>query len=72
MEQKDGAGMCKIAPFGMECEHEEYQELCISCLRHHLSQALSDMIQTIPILRDFAPEYHCPDFTIKKRGEKNE
>ena len=51
--------MCDIAPFQMKCEYE-YDLIC--CQAHHLYQALNNMYQLIPIVRNFVGEYHCPDF----------
>lgn len=55
--------MCDIAPFQMKCEYDECDLLC--CRTHHLYQELSNLYQSIPIVRKFVKEYHCPDFEPK-------
>ena len=61
--------MCDISPFQMKCEYDDVQHDLICCGVHHLYQALSNIYQSIPIVREFVGEYHCPDFE-PKRGDQ--
>lgn len=54
--------MCDIAPFQMKCEYEDYD--CVSCAVHHLYQAFSNLLQSIPIVKRFTEPYKCPQFEI--------
>lgn len=55
--------MCDIAPFQMGCEFDGCNLLC--CRVHHLYQALSNLYQEIPIVKEIVSEYYCPDFKRK-------
>ena len=62
--------MCDIAPLQMKCEYDKYPHL-LCCQIHHLYQAFSNLYQSIPIIRAFVSEYHCPDFKPLKEGEQD-
>ena len=62
--------MCDIAPLQMKCEYDKYPHL-LCCQMHHLYQAISNLYQSIPIIRAFVSEYHCPDFEPLKVGEQD-
>lgn len=57
--------MCDIAPFQMKCKYDDFKHDLTCCQAHYLCQALSNMYQLIPIVREFIGEYHCPDFEPK-------
>ena len=62
--------MCDIAPLQMKCKYDKYPGL-FCCQIHHLCQAFNNLYQSIPIIRVFISEYHCPDFDPLKAGEQN-
>ena len=61
--------MCDIAPFQMKCEYDDFQHDLFCCRSHHLCQAFNNLYRSIPIVKEFVSEYHCPDFE-RQAGEQ--
>lgn len=54
--------MCDIAPFQMECLCEGVNTA--SCSVHKLNCVLTELLQEIPFMGKYVPNYRCPDFEI--------
>lgn len=62
--------MCEIAPFGKKCALEGFDLMACAC--HKLFHAVTELKQAIPFFGKDVPDYHCPDFEVKKDGEAHE
>ena len=56
--------MCDIAPFGMKCEWEDVKDKLFMCNANRLNCALTELVQSIPIVGRFVEPYRCVGFEI--------
>lgn len=65
--------MCDVAPFGMECQNEEYKHQLMCCQVNHLSLHLQELRFSIPLIGKIFEEcenkVECVYFEPKQKEE---